>query len=311
MGMAWLPAQGLPEGAHAACSRHVLSLTNRSVEQYASGQFRWGHDRNETDSLYHVLACRRGGEWQYELFSDLQAALDSWHPQRDLLVYVHGDGKTFGDIIRRCAMLEETYELDVIAFDWPSKIPEYGILRNFYHSRKNARKSVDLFGRFLTEFAAYRRQHERGRASLFCHSLGNYLLMKYINSGQSRQLPAGLFDNVVLNSAAVRQRNHRKWVQNMHFQRAIYITTNRNDYILKGASFATLMTGQLGRRWKRSAENATYLRFDALVGRSHNYFMPYGSGSNPHIHALFYELLHGRPPAGQERLTEGKAVRKQ
>ena len=49
--------------------------------------------------------------------------------------------------------------------------------------------------------------------------MGNYVLQKYIEKGYSVKSKYKLFNNIILNSSAVKQKDHAAWVEQLKYQK--------------------------------------------------------------------------------------------
>ena len=122
-----------------------------------------------------------------------------------------------------------------------------------------------------------------------------------------------LFDNVIINAAAVEQKNHTKWVEQLQFQKNIFINSNRRDFNLNGLRISTKHGKQLGQKVTHPfASNAVYFDFTKSVGfriptgPSHTYFIGKIPERNKNICLIYSEMLHGHMPdlADETRFTK-------
>jgi hypothetical protein len=135
------------------------------------------------------------------------------------------------------------------------------------------------------------------------HSLGNLYMKKLIKQNLQSGLPESLFDNIILNAAAVNQENHKEWVEKLRIQDQLYITCNKQDFNLKGVRIFTSDGKQLGEKIKSPlAINATYIQFNKSVGfrfptgQTHTYFIGKIPAVNNNVKACYYDLFHGSNP---------------
>ena len=109
-----------------------------------------------------------------------------------------------------------------------------------------------------------------------------------------------LFDNLIINAAAVNQEGHKDWVEQLNFQNNIYITNNRQDFNLKGVRIFTKDGKQLGEVIEApAAKNADYIQFTEAVGfrtptgTTHTYFIGEVANESNNIKQFYKELFHG------------------
>jgi hypothetical protein len=103
-----------------------------------------------------------------------------------------------------------------------------------------------------------------------------------------------------MNAAAVNQDFHNKWVEKLNFQQHIYITSNKQDFNLKGVRIFTKDGKQLGEKVKHPlAQNAVYINFTKAVGfrfptgTTHTYFIGKVPEKSLNIRNFFSTILHG------------------
>jgi hypothetical protein len=109
-------------------------------------------------------------------------------------------------------------------------------------------------------------------------------------------MPDTLFSNIIINAAAVKQRNHAKWVERLNIQKRIYITMNEKDFNLRGAALLRL-AGQLGiTNHNKTARNAYYVNFSQLSTIEHNLFLGRNTleKSNQEVFMFYDFAFHGR-----------------
>lgn len=226
---------------------------------------------------------------------------------RDWVLFVHGDSKTFEEATIRGLNIQNLYDVNVIVFAWPSKDIHLHGLRNYFTSYENVPKSLNHFYSVLKTVSQWRSDSTKFLAgdhvSLFLHSLGNYYLYYMGNKKIGKDTLDFKFDNIIINAAAVDQSNHADWVEQLNFQKRIFITSNKHDFNLNGLKFFTSHGSQLGQRVKRPyANNAIYLNFNRPVGfriptgYTHTYFIGKVPQKKKNVHQLYYEMLHGQMP---------------
>ena len=136
--------------------------------------------------------------------------------------------------------------------------------------------------------------------SLFMHSLGNYYLERVVKDSLLSGLNEDLFDNLIINAAAVNQKGHVEWVDHLNIQKRIYITSNKQDFNLNGLRVFTKARKQLGERLKLPlSENAEYVNFTKAIRflfppqSTHTYFRGRITNESENIKQIYFNLFHG------------------
>lgn len=227
--------------------------------------------------------------------------------KQDWLLYVHGDSKTFEEAVIRGLNIQNTHKVRVIVFAWPSKDVNLHGFKNFKTSYQNVEKSVSHFNAVLRTMIEFRNCHpgflSENHLSLFLHSLGNSYLERSVKQNLLLEVPPVLFDNVIINAAAVEQKNHARWVEQLQFQKYIFITCNNRDINLNGLRIFTSQGKQLGQKATSAfANNAFYFDFTESVGfriptpYTHSYFIGKVPKRNKNICLFYAEIFHGQLP---------------
>ncbi len=216
---------------------------------------------------------------------------DYLSPEKDILVLVDGHGKTFGHSMERGFELTERFTINMIVFDWPT---DYLALRKTVYNSADA--SVSFVKAMKKLDALKKEDFPNSAVSVIFHSMGNRILKEIACSPLLQKMPGHLFSNLIINAAAVKQHNHKKWVEKLDIQKRIYITMNEKDFNLRGAAMLR-MSKQLGMTNKnRSAKNAYYVNFSQLSTIEHNLFLGRSSleKTNPELQQFYDHAFHGR-----------------
>lgn len=222
----------------------------------------------------------------------------------DWLLFVHGDSKTYEQAAMRGMDIQHFHNIRVLVFSWPSKDLELNGIKNFKNSKEIAFSSAHHFAELIYFMESFKDKNpafsKKAKLSLFLHSLGNLLLKNMALDGNEYINGGIIFDNVIINSAAVNQKNHSDWVERLSFQKRIYITSNRSDFNLKGVRIFTKEGKQLGEVIEKPiAKNASYINFsDAIgfkipTGITHTFFIGKIPEQNFNIRNLYTKLFHG------------------
>lgn len=223
----------------------------------------------------------------------------------DWLLFVHGDGKTYKESVQRGFDIQNTYNANVIVFSWPSEVPDINGLKNFKNSVKNVSKSMGHFNQVLSFMKDFREKSvafkDGAGLSMFLHSLGNLYLRELVGSTEKNSINDTIFDNIIMNSAAVNRENHAEWVEKLSLQKKIYITNNHYDFSLKGLHLYTNHGNQLGEEFYGAmAKNANYVHFTEAIGfqtptsNTHTYFIGDIPKQSENIKRFYYEAFRGK-----------------
>lgn len=223
----------------------------------------------------------------------------------ELLLYVHGHYKSFTDAASSGMKIQDLYDVAVISYSWPAMMNRSPGAKNYLFSKENVEAGTaafrELLGLIRDLRAARSLSGKEVHISLCLHSLGNYFLERMVKDSLLSGLPEELFENIVINAAAVDQEGHSEWIDKLNIQKRIYITTNEKDFNLAGVKSFTDSGVQLGRRPEPPhSEKAFYIDFTDAVGfrfptgATHNYFTGKMALKNRKIHQFFEDLFHGR-----------------
>lgn len=286
----------------------IFVITNRQIDT-SNVQFSFTNNVNKGASLtfYRVNASSIDSLQLTPLDSTAFVAEIMDIKNQDWVLFIHGDGKPFEQAAIRGLNIQNTHKVRVIVFSWPSKDAHLSGLKNFNNSHQNVEKSLNHFNSVLNTMVGLRNSKTdflNGHTlSLFLHSLGNYYLDCMGNKKMFLEKQPLLFDNVIINAAAVEEKNHINWVEKIHFQNNIFINSNKRDFNLKGLRIFTKHGKQLGEKViSPYANNAVYFNFTKSVGfrfptgTTHTYFIGKVPEKNKNIRLFYYEILHGLKP---------------
>jgi hypothetical protein len=192
------------------------------------------------------------------------------------LFYIDGYGKNFPLSMFRSAGLANTYQTNVVVFDYPSYHSDYGVFKNYRWIKKTAKKSALPLSVFLkkvetSEFVKIDWLFNSYNV-LFFHSMGNIILKEMVQKNFYENSKSGFFNRLVLNNPCVASYEHEKWIDKISFANEIFIHHNPLDKTLKGAVLMEVKP-ILGRyRDKAKGNKAFYINFEQLVGKEHNAF---------------------------------------
>ncbi|MDT8394007.1 MAG: alpha/beta hydrolase [Bacteroidales bacterium] len=230
----------------------------------------------------------------------------------DWLLFVHGDSKTYEQAVMRAFDIQYLHKINVMVFCWPSKDPELGGIKNFKNSRENLILSLDHFQDLLYRIHEFKNHYpdfyDKRQLSIFIHSLGNLFLKNIIEQSPVPGNTENIFDNLIINAAAVNQDQHPSWVEKLNIQKRIYIISNKQDFNLKGLRIFTSQGKQLGEKVQQPlAGNAHYIQFTRAVGfrfptgSTHTYFIGKMADKSTNIRRFYTTLFHGMPVDTNDR----------
>jgi len=240
----------------------------------------------------HFAACNMGDSIFVKPMANLAPAMDGMPDGRSILVYVDGHGKTFDQILERGIAICKRFHVTLVIFDWPT---------DYMALRKTAYTADEVTPVFVKSMAELNTLHwqlfPRSSVSIIFHSMGNHILKNLVDQRLQDYLPRGMFSNIIMNAAAVKQFNHTGWVGRLHIQDRLYITVNDEDRTLHGAMVLRIAR-QLGTGFKGNpAGNATYVNFSDIATSEHNLFLGRSEAemNNGQIFRFYTEAFLGKP----------------
>lgn len=341
-------------------------ITNRKIQEDAAGLKKFGPDPNDRgpNELRLANVTRSGNSYRVEFLKDqltpedieeieqkYDVVLDPSKPwfasakvavevlaeaektQKQILFFVHGYNNDMKDILQTAHDLENTYNVIVVVFSWPSNGggSVSGTLA-YLSDKDDARVSATAFDRFAEKVRSYHEMISRSRAdalmqqaidkhpdnlqkaqqlvtrlineqcqislNLLCHSMGNYLLKYALIPGNTsfRKL---IFDNICLVAADANNEGHAGWVDRMDFRKRLYIVINEDDYALAwsrrkpGDEQKVRLGHSLSGLNSRKAKYIDVTKAD-WVNNEHSYFQGEPVEKNIRLRRLFADLFEGR-----------------
>lgn len=274
----------IPEGL-----TKIFVITNRPYNPEDQQYF--PNDIADYRKVSYLIAACDGQQWQFSFVNDFTEGMKEINDGRDILLFVEGHGKTLPMALNRAYQLQIRYNMAIVVFDWPSKN------NNFNNSLARVRRCGDNFYNLLLQISAYRIQsmQEGQHFSMLAHSLGNYFLSNLIICGDGQYLKEPIFDNIVMNAAAIRTKGHGTILSQLHMQKRLYVTSNKNDWVLRGAHL--LMAGKMLGNFAQFplADNTEYVNFTHTAGKEHSYYYGYHKfeHDNPAFFYFYNTVLHG------------------
>lgn len=266
-----------------------------TVREKVIGSPKLFSDKSIRPDYYTILICHwKNPDWYIMEVPSLEEALQKSGCTKEVITFVHGDGKDFSLAINRAADIRLIFDVPVIAFDVPSLIPKSNRIKNFYISKHNFKESVNHFSYYIKDLGKIKGNQPDLTFVLHMHSLGNYVYMEALKQNRFNDCPE-VFETILMNAAAVKQKKHKCWLEKSNIQKNIYITYNKKDYTLNGAHLITLRK-QLGERLKKPlAGNAHYISFQNIANKEHNYYRNTDLfKSHPNTKQFYMDIFHGQ-----------------
>jgi hypothetical protein len=271
----------LPENA----SIRFLIISNRDF--HPSQDYYYDRGLSKEGKRYFFIVSQTKDSTYLTSYNSIESAFSVFNDDKPFLVFVNGHGKNFEHSIYRGIELSERYNLNMIIFDWPT---EYYALRKTAHNAKRVTANFALSINELNE--VFEKRDIKSNVSVMFHSMGNLIARNMVTKDYLDNIPEDIFQNLILNAAAVRQRNHWKWVDQLDIQERIYIVSNRNDLPLKGVKLLRLTT-PLGAKYSgKLSERAEYINFSEIADKEHNIFLGKTEVEKKHPNVFtFYQTL--------------------
>jgi esterase/lipase superfamily enzyme len=221
--------------------------------------------------LNHYLYADNESLGSNSVFAEIQNDMKT--NKRDCAIFVHGYNNDWKDSLYAAIHLAENYDINVLCFSWPSSI---AIL--YKDCKDRAIQSVPAFNRLVEKFTRYMGGTDikcGQKVSLICHSMGNYILKKFVTSSHfdNEFIP---FHNVNLVAADTNVKDHADWVNKIHCLGRVNIIQNEEDIAL---DFSDTKRGKaqgprLGNTPKNLNSKADYYNVTdgKDVNKSHSYF---------------------------------------
>ena len=267
--------EDIPEGP-----AKIFIITNRPYAPKAEKQEYFPN--GIADTLTYLIAACDGDNWHFHFVPGFKEGMNAINNGRNILIFLEGHGKTLPMALDRAYQVQLRYNLSMVVFDWPS-------------DNRNLKGSLDAISRcegnfysFLLQMKEYRRRqmNESQHLSILAHSMGNYFLNHSVERDNGLNLREVFVDNIIMNAPAIPSKGHGKTISQMAFQKRIYITSNKNDMVLRGAGVLTssrmlgnIVVGPL-------AANAHYVNFSGVAETEHSYY--YGHQPFEHTLPAFY-----------------------
>lgn len=254
----------------------------------------------QKDKLHYFFVYVYNDVWHVMPVTSLYNAIRLLPNQNnDWVVYTEGMGKVFTADLDRGIRLSAFYKVNVVLLDYPSIHTKKGSLGNYNFAKNNARDAYKDFSPVIDTIKILRDKKLMGTGSLsfFFHSMGNNVMQQLVKHDKLTNINNAIWvDNLILNAPCVKQRKHKKWVDEINFSKNIFIHYNPEDKTLSYAEIASL-SKLLGRKVKEPlSAKAVYINFNTVAGEGHSNFLPFpwrGQNGSPVVFGHYRKLFHG------------------
>lgn len=282
----------------------IYIITNRTIDT-THENLSFNNDVNQNTQLtYLKVSLNKSEKIVSQLLKHDNFMTQICDKTTDWLLFIHGDSKTYEQSVKRGFDIQNLHKINVVVFSWSSKAKGITGLKNLNNSKRNVLKSMLHFNELLAFMDSFKKENlafnENVKLSMLLHSLGNLYLENLAKEPAVERKFNKIFDNVIINSAAVDQKMHQDWVEKITFQERIYITNNKSDFNLKGKHIFSKDGNQLGEKAKKPlAENANYVQFSKSVGfrfptgTTHTYFIGNVPNKSQNIRDFYFNAFHG------------------
>ena len=253
----------------------MLTFTNRAITGTGSAaEFSRAFTPGAMELSFADASAKSGSKWSLkdpvsraDDKSVISALTTVFSGKRPVLLYIHGNNNTPSTCFDRCAVLRKMYDVEVVAFSWPSEgsLPDGSDLpgakngdpgnegdlgdvsesnrteskiiqkaRRYRQAKANAQDSVDALSRFLRLMSIARLQANAQPFSVAAHSLGGHFL-QYTLDIQSAREALGAAHNIALVAPCTRAAGHKDWVGKLRPKGKVFVTYNYGDSVLFGA----------------------------------------------------------------------------
>jgi hypothetical protein len=285
----------------------VVVLSNRPLADTSRGAEMMPNLISQQRKLTYFVATCAGSTWELAETGSFLQAMQAADNGRDILFFIDGHGKSLPLALQRAYQISMRYDITVVLFDWPS------MNRNFNKSLARVRRCAGNFYNSLLMLSDYRDNYmAQGQSlSLITHSLANYFVSYTVVGGSNQFINAPIFDNVVLHTAAIRSKEHAQALTPLKLGKQLYIITNENDFILRGATMLTTGVMLGNKAIAPYVERAEYYDFTPIAGNAHSFFAGLFEfeHNHPFVFSFYGTIFKGKKfsPSGSAYLSSGPA----
>lgn len=295
-------------GTENYVNNKILVVTNRLADSNLRMKNPVFLNRVDTlNTLKYYEVCFSDSAYYLKEVDFERYIIDNKSDFNDWLLFVHGDGKTFIHAASRGLDIQNYHKVNVIVFAWPSReIGKFGG-KQFIASLENSFNSQKHFIEIITKINAVKVNNpdyfSDNNFSAMFHSLGNRFLELFANNLSDSSFNKKIFNNIILNAAAVNEKNHKVWIEKINLQENIINNSNMFDRNLNGLRIISKYKFLLGERLSMPlSDSVTYFNFSNSVGgkwppgRSHTFFVGEMTDKSQNIKQYYFDIFHGIMP---------------
>lgn len=279
---------------HSSFEHPFMIVTNRKMDINLEDKSVFLNHELDTSSIHYLIINPSKKGPQISVFNTFEEAFNTISHEH-LVFHVHGFGNNFEATLRGGIDLQKQYGVNLILFDVPTETIHWNIFSEFKRTKNNYQLSVQSFHQLLLDYADVVKKEDE-KPTLFLHSMGNYLLEKYLKSDfVSEKRETSLLGSVLINAPCVKRRRHKKWLEKINEDINVYVVLNENDFTLQGAEFVTFQNQLGGSNLKKKhvANNANYFSFKRIAKSEHNYYVNEEIIENKEVKTFYTKILQG------------------
>jgi esterase/lipase superfamily enzyme len=304
----------------------IILITNRGVREGRTGETLFKNRLTKSDNRLRCAEVKPNSKkkkYTLKLIASgqEQSFIDnavSNSNDRPWVFFVHGNNQTLNKNLKKCFELRELYNVNILAFSWPSvhhgkirnfieyvpfqpNILKYGSrqlkrkLKQYGKARKNAMLSAEDLSNSLIIFKSALSQNNTD-ANFVCHSLGHRVL-KLSNQYKSLSSTLEPFNNVLLHQADEKNEQHKDWVVPIGKGEKVFVTTNEKDKVLELSNIynhKSLKNQRLGNTPKSiESQPPTYKDFtgNKNIGFTGHTLFLIPKSDNPEVFSFFEKVI--------------------
>ena len=300
----------------------IIVISNRVINENHRNEYFFGETPNPqgADTIRIVKAYYQGhnNPWLIEplpeddnlnnedspskqLFLEIIEGIENDNYKRKWIFYIPGFNQSSCDALDASQKLAEKYDAEVILFSWPSNpqgnsnsILELFKIESEYQEALSIAQSSAIaletalaaLSQYIADYSFDDLPRRKIKFTLLIHSLGNCVLENCIKLSSSNV--TAIFDNIILHQADVDNPEHEQWIQNIKPNNNVYVTINRDDYVLTASGAfhkSRLNSWNVNNRLGNNTQN-----FTAPIPVYYTDFTKGGQVAN--AHNLFFEVDH-------------------
>ena len=312
----------------------IIVISNRNVKPEYDNEYLFGEQLNElggnTIRIAKADYSSSNNQWtldlipedngitipSQELFEEIARGISDRTYKRNWVFYIPGYNQSSRSSLDASWQISQKYDVDVVLFSWPSN-PGGFIKEEYPQAIEAAKISANALKQTLEKLDKYIKdcplndiEQRRISFNLLIHSLGNFVVENYVRLHFLNEVTK-IFQNIIFHQADVDNQGHEEWIDRIEFSERIYVTINKNDYVLAGSGAfhsdrlnARNVNNRLGNTTRELiATKPIYIDFTSgkFVANFHNLFL---SVDNAIVENFFKQVFQGRRGVENSRSFE-------